>query len=244
MNVKKEKGKMEIKRMKRNLLKELSLFDGVAPETLEYLWKAGKVYEYPKGTILMRGKETVSYVYIQLSGKSIQYNLTHNGKRKILFIFGRDTLLNEHVFNHHVTSIYSETLEKSEFFVIPVAEFIKQMEVDFKLTERVLEAQERKMWRLSHQLKNTMSSIYLERKLASKLWKLSRDFGIDKEYGREIDINMTITFLADMLGVSRETTSRVCSTLIEQGLIKVNKKRIVVVNLEKLRMFYRVGKIE
>ena len=91
------------------------------------------------------------------------------------------------------------------------------MEVDFKLTEKVLEAQERKMWRLSHQLKNTMSSVFLERKLASKLWKLSRDFGIDMKDGREIDINMTITFLADMLGVSRETTSRVCSTLVKMA---------------------------
>ena len=229
---------------KKNPLIEMPLFDGVDSKTIKNIWAKGKVYEYPKGTILIRGKEPVSNVYIQLSGKSIQYNLTQNGKRKILFVFGRDMLLNEHVFNHHLTSIYCETIEKSEIFVIPVSEFIKQMTLDFKLAENVLEAQERKMWRLSHQLKNTMSSIYLERKLASKLWKLCRDFGIDKEYGREIDINMSITFLADMLGVPRETASRVCSTLVEQGLIKINKKRIVVVNLEGLQNFYRMGKIE
>ncbi len=229
---------------KKNPLAELTFFHGVAPETLEYLWKVGKVHEYAKGTILIRGKEPVAHVYIQMSGKSIQYNLTHQGKRKILFIFGRDILLNEHVFNHCMTSIYCETLEKSEIFVIPVAEFIKQMAADFKLTENVLEAQERKMWRLSHQLKNTMSSVYLERKLASKLWKLCRDFGIDVEEGREIDINMTITFLADMLGVPRETTSRVCSTLAEYGLIKVNKKRIVIINADKLKAFYKTGKVE
>lgn len=233
---------MKNKIIKRNPLIELTLFHGVASETLEDLWKAGKIYEYPKGTILIRGKETVSQVYIQLSGKSIQYNLTQNGKRKILFVFGRDALLNAHVLNHHVNSIYCETLEKSEVFVISADEFKKQMAVDFKLTENVLETQERKMWRLSHQLKNTMSSIYLERKLASKLWKLSRDFGIDKEYGREIDINMTITFLADMLGVSRETTSRVCSTLVDQGLIEMRKKRIVIINVDKLKMFYKAGK--
>ena len=199
---------------------------------------------YPKGTVLMRGKEPVSNVYIQLSGKTILYNLTHHGKRKILFILGRDTLLNEHVFNYYVTSLYCETIEKSDIFVIPAAEFVKQMAADFKLTENVLVAQERKIWRLSHQLKNTMGSIYLERKLASKLWKLCRDFGIDTEEGREIDVNMTITFLADMLGVPRETASRVCNTLVEQGLIKVNKKRIVVVNVDKLKMFYRSGKME
>lgn len=235
---------MKDKIQQKNPLVELEIFNGVSAETLEYLWKVGKVYEYPKKTILIRGKESVSYIYIQMSGKSIMYNLTHHGKRKILFIFGKDALLNEHIFNHYITSIYCEILEKSKIFVVPVMEFTKQMEADFRLTKNVLEAQERKMWRLSHQLKNTMSSIYLERKLASKLWKLSRDFGIDTEEGREIDINMTITFLADMLGVPRETTSRVCSTLVEQGLIKIKKKRIITINSDKLRIFYKSGKIE
>lgn len=228
----------------KNLLIGLKLFSGVAPETLENLWKAGKVNEYTKGSILMRGKELVSYIFIQLSGKCIQYNLTYHGKRKILFVFGKDTLLNENVFNYQMTSIYCETIEKSKIFVIPVAEFVKQMERDFRLTRNVIEAQERKMWRLSHQLKNTMSSIYLERKLASKLWKLCRDFGVDTEAGREIDINMTITFLADMLGVPRETASRVCSVLVENGLIKIHKKRIIVTDVEKLRTFYKVGKMD
>lgn len=235
---------MKDKMGKKNPLAELTFFDGVASATLEYLWKAGKVCEYPKGTMLMREKEPVAHVFIQMSGNSIQYNLTHQGKRKILFVFGRDTLLNENVFNHHLTSIYCEIIEKSEIFVIPTSEFIKQMAVDFKLTENVLEAQEKKMWRLSHQLKNAMSSIYLERKLASKLLKLSRDFGIDTEEGREIDINMTVTFLADMLGVPRETTSRACAVLVEKGLIKMKKKRIIVVNVDKLIIFYKFGKIE
>ena len=193
----KVKNKKMDKQRKKNALKELTLFEGVSVEILEDLWKMGKVHEYTKGTILIRAKEPVSSVYIQLSGKSMMYNLTHHGKRKILFIFGRDFLLNEHVFNHHITSLYCETIEKSQIFVIPATEFVKKMAEDFKLTEKVLEAQERKMWRLSHQLKNTMSSIYLERKLASKLWKLSRDFGVDVKEGREIDINMTITFLAE-----------------------------------------------
>lgn len=229
---------------KSNELAQLELFDGVAAETIEQLMQAGKVMDYPKGTVLMRAKEPTGFIYIQLSGKSMMYNLTHLGKRKILFIFGRGTMLNEHVFNDHTTSIYCETIDRSKIFMVPTAEFVKMLSVDFRLMKQVLEMQERKMWRLSHQLKNTMSSIYLERKLAAKLWKLSRDFGIPTEEGIEIDINMTITFLADMLGVSRETTSRVCSMLNENGLIKLHKRRIVIIDHDKLSCFYRTGKIE
>lgn len=224
-------------------LKQLEIFQGICQETIEKLAQKGKISEIDKGTILMRAKEPVSSVHFQISGKSIIYNLTQAGKRKILFICGRGMLLNEHIFNTRATSMYCETIDKSKIFIIPSRDFVKIMEEDFKLTEKILEAQEKKIWRLSHQLKNTMSSIYLERKLVAKLWKLARDFGIKTEDGIEIDVNMTGEFLADMLGVSRETTSRTCSALVENGLVIIRKKRIVIPNPEKMAHFYKTGEI-
>lgn len=227
----------------KNQLNQLSFFEGMKGETLDCLWQSGMVLECAKGTVLMRAKEPVQYVYFQMTGKSIEYNLTHDGKRKILFVFGSGIMLNEHVLNTHITSFYCETIEKSRIFRIPSSEFKKIMMKDFELTRRAFEAQERKIWRLSHQLKNTMSGIYLERKMAAKLWKLSRDFGIPKEDGIEIDINLPITFLADMLGVPRETASRVCSTLVENGMIQMNKKRIRIPDPARLSYFYKTGKM-
>lgn len=230
--------------LKKSQLKQLELFKGIAPQTMEKLVQSGKILDVSKGTILMRAKEPVPQVYVQLAGKSIIYNLTQAGKRKILFIFGQGALINEHICNDHTASVYCETMEESKLFSISVQEFMKLMAADFELTKNIFEAQERKIWRLSHQLKNTMSSIYLERKLASKLWKLARDFGVPTEEGIEIDMSLSITFLADMLGVPRETTSRICSDLTELGLMKMNKKRITIVDPAKMSAFYKTGKIE
>ena len=182
---------------KRNPLPGLALFQGVKPDTLEWLFKEGRTEHFPKGSIMIRAKEPLKSVYIQISGKSIVYNLTHTGKRKIIFIFGSGALLNEHVLNFHDSSLFCETIETSLVFILP----------------------------------------------AAKLWKLSRDFGKNTEHGLEIDINMTITFLADMLGAPRENTSRLCKTLTEFGLIRMKKKRIVIVNPEKLSHFYKTGEI-
>ena len=222
---------------------QLKFFEGLQPKTVEKLVKCGKIVDVPKGTLLMRARETVDCVYFQLTGKSVIYNLTHDGRRKILFIFGNGALLNEHLFSKHAATSYCEAMEKSKVLAFSTQDFAGIMAEDFELTTRVLEAQEKKMWRLSHQLKNTTSSIYLERKLAAKLWKLSRDFGIETDEGIEIDINMTITFLADMLGVPRETTSRVCSTLTEAGLIMIKKKRIYISDPAKMAHFYKTGEI-
>lgn len=225
-------------------ISQIELFQKIMPETMEMILREGKVMRFPKGTFLMRAREPVASIYFQLSGKSIVYNLTHAGKRKILFVCGQGVLLNENLLNNRNSSVFCETIESSEIFVIPVAAFTKMMEFDFQLTKNILEAQEKKIWRLGHQLKNTTSCIQLERKLVAKLWKLARDFGFKTEEGIEIDINLSITLLADMLGTSRETTSRICSFLVENGLIKINKKRITIVNSEKMSLFYKNGKIE
>lgn len=227
-----------------NPLYKQQFFQNVTSGTIEKLWEAGTVKHFSKGHILMRARDSIHHVYIQLSGKSMVYNLTHTGKRKIIFIFGEGTLLNEHVLHAHPTSLFCETIEKSTVFLVPLNFFLKCMEEDFSLTRAVLEVQECRTWRMGHQLKNTMGSIYMEQKLAAKLWKLSRDFGIETPEGIEIDVNLSVTLLADMLGASRETTSRLCSTLVDLGLMKIHKKRITIINSQKMASYYKIGKIE
>ena len=227
----------------RKHIGQLEFFNEMGSNTIEKLIKSGKILDVPKGTLLIRARESVDYIYFQLTGKSVIYNLTHDGKRKILFIFGHGALLNEHLFNNYTSSTYCETMEKSKVLAFPVQDFAEAMATDFQLTQKVLETQERKIWRLGHQLKNTTTSIYLERKLAAKLWKLSRDFGVETEEGIEIDINLPITMLADMLGTTRETTSRVCSILTEAGLIAIKKKRIFISDPAKMAHFYKTGEM-
>ena len=222
----------------------LALFKEVAPDTLQKLRKYGKIQEFPKGSLIIRAKEPLEQIYIQIDGKSIVYNLTHTGNRKILFIFGRGALLNEHVLNEHHSATYCETIEKSRIFIIPADRFVRCMQQDFALTRAVLAAQERKVWRLGHQLKNTMGSIYMERRLAAKLWKLARDFVVNVPEGIEININLSVTFLADMLGTPRETASRLCRTLVDYRLIQMKGKRIIIINPQRISAFYRTGEIQ
>lgn len=222
----------------------LALFKEVAPDTLQKLRKYGKIQEFPKGSLIIRAKEPLEQIYIQIDGKSIVYNLTHTGNRKILFIFGRGALLNEHVLNEHHSATYCETIEKSRIFIIPADRFVRCMQQDFALTRAVLAAQERKVWRLGHQLKNTMGSIYMERRLAAKLWKLARDFDVNVPEGIEININLSVTFLADMLGTPRETASRLCRTLVDYRLIQMKGKRIIIINPQRISAFYRTGEIQ
>lgn len=229
--------------MKKSLAK-IPLFKGIRPETMEILSTYGEIRSMNKGSICFRARETTSHIYILLNGRAIIYNLTNQGQRKIIYILGDGQLLNESMMMEHPPGTFCEIIEPSFVFAIRKSYFVRLLKHDYQLTENVLRSYEKRIWRLSHQLKNTTGSTNLEKKLAAKLWKLARDFGKKTQSGILIDVNLSITFLADLLGAPRETVSRLCKSLVSRGLIQMERKKITVIDSEGLANFYKKGKVK
>ena len=209
----------------------------VKDETRKRFLQLGRIAVYSKDQLCLRGQEESPDIFFILDGKVQIYTLTKCGKKKILFILGGDNIANDSIV-YPSRVIFCETMERCRFYLIQRELLLSLMEKDFLLTKALLEYQERKVFRLEHQLQNTVGSIYLERRLASKLWKLARDFGRQTDKGMLIDMDLSVTFLADLLGVPRETTSRVCKRLANQGLIFMEKKKIYIPDMERMAVFH------
>lgn len=222
-----------------NELKSMEIFQTIKDDTIYNIAQISKVIEYSKNDIVFSAKEKSNFVYFLLKGKAIIYNMTHNGNRKIIFIFGKGNLLSFNIINDNPTSIFCETIEQSKILCIKKSEFLKLMEIDFSLTETIINEYEKYMCRMSHQLKNTIGNIYIQRKIAAKLWKLARDFGIETKEGKLIDIDITITFMADLIGAPRESVSRACKKLSDMNLVRFENKRFTVLDIEKLVKYYK-----
>jgi CRP-like cAMP-binding protein len=227
--------------MNENLLNGLSFFQPLEESTRRTLWESGRVRRCERRRLLFQAGDVIQTLYFQLSGKSCIYTVTPSGQRKVHFVCGVGELLNQNTINPSVSASCCEMLEESTIFSVPSEVVARCMRSDFELVRSLVAAQERKLWRLEHQLKNTVSSMYMERKLAAKLWKLSRDFGVPRENGLEIDMDLSVSFLADMLGIPRETTSRLRSALIRSGLISVSGRRITVIDPEGMKQLYHEG---
>lgn len=227
-----------------NQLAQLTLFNQTNQDTLTQLWQSGKVNTYLKGEHCFKAKEPTSNIYILLKGTAAIYNITHSGKRKTIFYLKGGAMLNDQITKLSLPSVSCETINECKVFVIPKDKFLTIMAKDFALTQVILADYERKIFRLTHQLKNTLGCVYLERKLASKLWKLARDFGIQTERGIYIDIPLSITELADFVGAPRESISRAMKKLAEKGLLDMDGKKIFVINPEKMSTFYKTGEIK
>lgn len=219
-------------------LNEISLFSQINKDTLHKLNEICFVKQLKKGDHLFRDKEKINSIYIVKDGKVALYKQSESAQKKVIFILGKDIVINEVIIDDLPASINCEAFEKAEILCFDRIKFLDIMREDFELSKIIINSLAMKVRRLYRQGKNSIP-IKVEKRVAAKLWKLSRDYGIEIEEGTLIDLNITITYLADMFGAPRETISRALKILNNEGLIINKSKKIIVPDRDKLVKFFK-----
>ncbi len=154
--------------------------------------------------------------------------MNENGERKVIFILRNGEMINEVSFDKSKTTTVScEAFEKSIILECRAKDFIKVMEDDFALTKNILVHTQNTNRRLYRQLKNSIS-IRIDKKLASKLYRIGKEFGVCKGEWTLLNVNLTITYIADMLGCKRESLSKAMKILQDENLVKIEGKKVYI----------------
>ena len=168
--------------MSKNSLKlnEISLFSHINNNTIHKLNEICFVRQLKKGEHLFRDKEIIKSIYIVKSGKVALYKQSESAQKKVIFILGKDTVINEVIIDDLPASINCEAFEKAEILCFDRIKFLDIMKEDFELSKIIINSLAMKVRRLYRQGKNSIP-IKVEKRVAAKLWKLSRDYGIEIE---------------------------------------------------------------
>lgn len=223
----------------KSMLTEFELFKNVSPKTLDFLATKGFIDTFAQGQHLFYDKDTVHCFYILISGTASLYKTNSNGQNKIIFIEDRGAFLNEVIFEDLPSAINCQATSICKVLVFYKDDLIEAMKNDFVLTQNIMNTLSKRVRRLYRQLKNATSIIKIEKKLAAKLWKLGKDYGIPCERGTQINFPITVTSLADFLGSYRETVSRALKLLIQKELIIYENKQIIIPNSDALSKFFK-----
>ena len=225
-----------MKALSSDKLKDISFFSGLNDETLKYIEKNSKVLKKKKGEHIFRDKDKVQDIFIVLKGKVTLYKMNEYGQKRIVYILGEESFLNEVIVDDLPASINGEAFENS--IILSINKLLNIMSQDFELTKIVLNEMSKKVRRLYRQMKN-VTPIKLEKRVAAKLWKLSKDYGKEVPEGTLIDLDISITYLADMFGSPRESVSRAIKTLRDENLIIKENKKIIVPDREKIAAYFK-----
>ena len=226
-----------VESIKKSILK-LSFFTDLDREHINYLAESSFRVKLKKGESLFSERDEVKNIYVILEGKMTLFRLSEMGQKRIIYILDSGEIINEVIFDNMPASINCEAFEDSTVIGFDKGTFLYVMEKNFDLTQKVIKSMGKKIRRQYRQLKNTVP-IRMDKKLAAKLWKLSRDYGIEMEDGVLINLDLSITYLADMLGSTRETVSRCMSDLKKEDLIEYKDRKILVKDRKKLSIDFR-----
>ena len=210
-----------------------------AESTSTMIGQGAKIIRYKKGKYIFCDKDDTEAIYGVVDGTVAIYKLSTLDEKRGMFIFGAGAILNEDSLDGKPASTDAEALCDSIMLVIQKNVFQSACARDAELSEAVIESLAMKVRRLYHLMKNTSNNLRGDKRIAAKLWKLSRDHGIKTERGTEINFDLTITTLAEFLGSQRETVSRQVKTLTDAGLLIVQNSRFIIPDREKLLHFFR-----
>ena len=226
--------------MSKNVFKlnEISIFSQINKDTLDKLNEICFIRQLKKGEHLFRDKELIKSIYIVKTGKVALYKQSESAQKKVIFILGEGTVVNEVIIDDLPSSINCEAFEKTEVFCFDRNKFLEIMKDDFELSRVIINSLALKVRRLYRQMKN-VTPIKLEKRVAAKLWKLSKDYGKEVPEGTLIDLDISITYLADMFGSPRESVSRAIKTLRDENLIIKENKKIIVPDRERIAAYFK-----
>ena len=214
---------------------ERGLLNLLSEKSRSALYEAGNIITIKKGENLFMEREEVKCLYIVLDGFVALYRNSRYGEIKVIFICTDGEALNEVVMQDEKTSICAKALSDTKLLCIHRSRLQECLGENVELYREIFNSLARKTRRLYHQIGNSNGTYPMEKRLAAKLWKLARDYGKDTSDGKQIGFELTVTFLANMLGAKRETISRIISAWKKDGVVSHENGFITVADMDCLK---------
>lgn len=199
----------------------------------ELMARAGR-RRFKAGSRLMHEGAQGSEVMILLSGRVKVTATTAAGREVVLQFCGPGELLGElSVIDREARSGNTEALEPVEALGVSASEFRSLIERPGFATALIASLIER--FRNSDRRFVEFAAAQTLGRLAARLVELVDRFGEPAAEGIEIALPLTQDELAGWTACSREAIAKALATLREMGTIQTERRRITVLDLERLR---------
>jgi CRP/FNR family transcriptional regulator, cyclic AMP receptor protein len=204
------------------------ILDSLTADERETLLAKAVTKEVRAGQIVNAQEDPRTHVSILRTGRVKAYFMGIDGRSLTFAYWGDGMLLGTPSLSISSTFQWTtEALTKCTILLIDRNDFIGLIDSSPKLARFMIELLEFKSILLSH-LVQVLGMSRVDDRLAFVLSNLSRLYGSDVPEGRRIDMVVTHSEIADMIGSSRQWASRALKKLIESKKIVVEKRQIIV----------------
>lgn len=191
--------------------------------------------KYYKGElVIMAGRRNENLIIIN-QGKVKAFRYTRDGREQILYIFsvgdffGETNLIRDQETNYNI-----EALEDTGLCLIGKKDFHQLIHKYPEIGLKIMAELCNRLEGLEKILEN-MGANNAELRVNAVLLEFGRKFGREDAQGIIIDLPLSREGIANYIGLTRETVSRKLNLLQEEGLIKMDgNKRIIILDKKAL----------
>ena len=215
----------------------IPLFEGLPRDQHEDLAMivTDQVFKRGQG-IFSEGDEATGF-YVAITGRVKVFKLSFEGKEQILHIFGPGEPFGEvPVFTGEHFPAHAEAMEESRVLFFPRDSFIDLITRNPSIALNMLAVLSIRLRRFTH-LIDDLSLKEVPGRLSAYLLYLSEQ----KKGSEDLELNITKTQLASLLGTIPETLSRIFGKMTKQGLIALDGPRIKILDREGLEDLAETG---
>ena len=214
----------------RNALRDREYMGSGVSTTINTFFEEYRERTYRKGQVLILSGDTTDWVYLIVSGRVKQYDVTYRGDEIILNTFKPGAFFPMAMAINKTSSAYiyeAETdLVVRQAPADKVVEFVRSnLDVLFDLLSRVYRGTDGLLGRMAHLMASSAKG-----RLMFELLVESRRFGEENDSSWVFTVNEKE--LGARAGLSRETVSREMKKLITSGLVQFDAGKVTIPDIE------------
>jgi len=213
--------------------RKLSIFSKCSPSTLQKVSSIKQGYTIKKGEDLFHEGKHPRGLFCVQNGKLKVSQIGKEGKEQIVHLIKNgDPMGHRALFDDEIYSCSAIAIDKSQLCFIPKSSFFNLLAEDHSLHTEVTRLLSRELKEAEQNITNT-GQLSVEIRLINTLIKLCKSFGFEEDQ-ITINVKMSRSDLANLVGTSRETVTRKLYQLEKKKLIRLHRKNIQISSLKAL----------
>ncbi len=212
----------------REVLRTVPIFSELSDEDITSLARLALRKRYPKDTVVFFENEEGDFFFTILEGRIKVTILGDDGREVILSMLGPGDFFGEMaLLDNETRSATAIAVEESELLSLHRNDFQSVLNDNKSITSALIRVLSARLRRANHQI-STLALLDVYGRVARVIVDMAREEGKRLRDGRIAFRRATHQEIANRIGTTRETVTRMLKDLERQGLIHVEGKEIVV----------------
>ena len=203
------------------LFRKAEIFADLEPAHLDALSRAATIRPYAAGEAILREDEPGDLFFVIMRGQVKVFVDSEHGREVVLTHLQAGDFFGEMaLFDNETRSASVSALTPSELVVLRRRDFLAVLEQEFSITRRILAALSGRLRRADEMIESLVL-LDVGGRLAAYLLRLAQESGTQQEEGWWSVSRPTHQVIANTIGASRETVTRLLRQFTDRGLIRM-----------------------